>query len=141
MKVFYIFNIREEFKYLYQDNELMLYNILKQIYYLGHDDIMYGKNLFRQLTKPIQKEKIDRSLFIKLHQEFSYSKRGEVHIMNHLYKDEVSRLIVKNTYMKIETDSSKSSFFQHLLEYGASFFVCDFECLDFFFLDKSKILV
>lgn len=141
MRVFYIFNIREEFKYLYQDNPSMLYNILKQIYYLGHDDILYGKNLFQQLTKSIPKEQIDRILFIKLHQEFSYSKRGDTHIMNHLYKNEVSKLIVKNAYMKIETDSVTSSFFPHLSQFGDSLFVCDFECLDFFFLEKAKTLV
>ena len=85
MRVFYIFNIREEFKYLYQDSPSMLYNILKQIYYLGHDDILYGQNLFRQLTKSLPKDAIDRALFIKLHQEFPYSKRGDNHIMKKIH--------------------------------------------------------
>lgn len=119
----------------------MLFEILKQIYYLGKDDILYGKNLYNQLTTSISKEKIDRALFIKLHQEMPYSKRGDIHIINNLYSDEVSRLIVKNTYIKIETESSFSSFFQYLVEYSNNFFVCDFEFLDFFFLDTIKSLV
>jgi hypothetical protein len=141
MRVFYIFNIREEFKYLYQDSPSMLYNILKQIYYLGHDDILYGQNLFRQLTKSLPKEQIDRALFIKLHQEFPYSKRGDNHIINNLYTNEISKLVVKNAYMKIKTEKNTSSFFPYLSEFSDSLFVCDFEYSDFFFLEKTKTLV
>ena len=141
MRVFYIFKIKEEFKYLYKDNPSQLYSILKQIYYLGKDDIAYGENIFFQLTEPLEKEIYDRKLFIKLHKEIPYSKRGEVHIMNNLYKDEISRLTIKNTYMKIETESSFSSFFNYLSLLNENLFACDFSYLDFFFLDKIKTLV
>ena len=43
MRVFYIFNIKPEFKYLYKDSPSSLFNILKQLYYLKDDDIRYGK--------------------------------------------------------------------------------------------------
>ena len=56
MRVFYIFKIKEEFKYLYKDNPSSLYNLLKQIYYLGKDDISYGKNIFHQLTDEIDSD-------------------------------------------------------------------------------------
>ena len=141
MRVFYIFNIKEEFKALYADNPSMLYEILKQIYYLGKDDILYGKNIFNQLTTSINKEKVDRALFIRLHQDMPYTKRGDIHIMNNLYKDEVSRLIVRNSFIKIETESSFSSFFNYLNEFSSNFFACDFSYLDFFFLDTLKTLV
>lgn len=119
----------------------MLYNILKQIYYLGHDDILYGQNLFRQLTKSLPKDAIDRALFIKLHQEFPYSKRGDNHIINNLYTNEISKLVVKRAYMKIKTEKNTSSFFPYLSEFSDSLFVCDFEYSDFFFLEKTKTLV
>ena len=34
MKVYFIFDIKKEYINLYKDNERVLYNILKQIYYL-----------------------------------------------------------------------------------------------------------
>lgn len=141
MRVFYIFKIKEEFKCLYRDNPSILYGILKQIYYLGKDDILYGENIYHQLVDLIDKEELDRKLFIKLHRDMPYSKRGDTHFMNNLYKDEVSRLVVKNTYLKIESDSNFSSFFMYLTKYSDQFFACDFLYPDFFFLDSLKILV
>lgn len=141
MRVFYIFKIKDEFKYLYKDNASQLYNLLKQIYYLGKDDISYGENIFFQLIDPIDKDFLDRKLFIKLHREIPYSKRGDIHIMNNLYKDEISRLLVKNTYMKIESESSFSSFFNYLSLVDENYFACDFLYTDFFFLDSIKTLV
>ena len=141
MRVFYIFKIKDEFKYLYKNNESTLYNILKQIYYLPSEEIGYAKTLLNQLVNDIDKEYIDRDLFIKLHQKMPYSKRGEIHYMNNLYKDEISKLIVKNKYIKIETETNFSSFFEILSNYDNNFFVCDFDYLDFFFIDSIKVLV
>lgn len=141
MRVFYIFKIKDEFKYLYKNNESTLYNILKQIYYLPNEEIEYAKTLLNQLVNDIDKEYIDRDLFIKLHQKMPYSKRGEIHYMNNLYKDEISKLIVKNKYIKIEAETNFSSFFEILSNYDNNFFVCDFDYLDFFFIDSIKVLV
>lgn len=141
MRVFYVFKIKDEFKYLYKENPSHLYNLLKQIYYLGKDDINYGENIFFQLIDRIDKSLYDRKLFIKLHKDIPYSKRGDIHIMNNLYKNEVSRLTIKNSYMKVESESSFSSFFKYLANIEDNLFVCDFVYTDFFFLDRIKILV
>lgn len=141
MRVFYLFKIKDEFKYLYKDNPSQLYSLFKQIYYLGKDDIIYGKNIFSQLVEPIDKQTLDRKFFVKLHREIPYSKREEVHIINNLYKDEVSKMIIKNTYIRIETESSFSSFFNYLTLFEENLFACDFSYLDFFFLDRIKTLV
>ena len=82
MRVYFIFDIKEEFINLYRGNERILYNILKQIYYLEKEEVEYGYNLFRQLINTIDKEKIDRYLFIKLHQDIPYSKRKDIHYYN-----------------------------------------------------------
>lgn len=41
----------------------VLYNILRQIYYLNKEEVSYGYNLFKQLIKTIPKNKIDRDIF------------------------------------------------------------------------------
>ena len=141
MRVFYIFNIKPEFKYLYKDSPSSLFNILKQLYYLKDDDIRYGKSLFNQLVNSIDKYDVDNYIFIKFHQKMDYSKKNNIHYLNNLYKNEISRLIVKKTYIKLEVENEDSYFFDFLSEINNNLFACNFEYLDFFWLDGIKSLV
>lgn len=136
MRVYFIFDIKEEFINLYKGNERVLYNILKQIYYLEKEEVEYGYHLFKQLINSLDKIKIDRYLFLKLHQDIPYSKRNNIHYYNNLYKDEVSRLEVKHSYIKIETEQLSSSFFHYLTLLNHRLFVCEFKYQDYFFLDE-----
>ena len=135
MKVYYIFKIKKEFVNLYKDSPSILFQILKSIYYLDKTEVDYGYNLFKQLTLPIDKNKIDRELFIKCHQEVPYSKRKNTHYMNNLYRNEISRLTVNNSYCKLEVEQNFSSFFPILKEELDNLFVCAFQKTDFFFLE------
>lgn len=141
MRVFYIFNIKEEFKYLYQNHPLALYQMLKKIYQLEKEELLYGKSLFHQLIQPFNKIQLDNMLFIKLHQKMSYSKKKNIHYINNLYKNEVSRLEVKNTHIRLEMDNSTTSFISILKDLELNFFVCDFEHFQYFFIDEVKTLV
>jgi len=134
MKVYYIFKLKHEFIDLYKDTPSVLYNILRNIYYLDKEEIDYGYNLFRQLTLPIEKNKIDKELFIKFHQDRPYSKRKDIHYINNLYKNEVSRLVVSNSYLKLELEQNFSTFFDILSKNYNDLFACSFNKCDFFFL-------
>lgn len=136
MRVYFIFDIKEEFINLYKGNERVLYNILKQIYYLEKEEVEYGYHLFKQLINSLDKIKIDRYLFLKLHQDIPYSKRNNIHYYNNLYKDEISRLEVKHSYIKIEAEQLSSSFFHYLTLLNHRLFVCEFKYQDYFFLDE-----
>lgn len=136
MRVYFVFDIKEEFINLYKGNERVLYNILKQIYYLEKEEVEYGYHLFKQLINSLDKIKIDRYLFLKLHQDIPYSKRNNIHYYNNLYKDEVSRLEVKHSYIKIEAEQLSSSFFHYLTLLNPRLFVCEFKYQDYFFLDE-----
>ncbi len=140
MRVFYIFDMKPEFRKLYKNNESVLYGMLRQIYYLNHDNVTYGYNLFQQLTNRIDKEKIDYMLFLKMHQDIPYSKRDGKHRINNLYKDEVSILEVRHCYIKIEAEQPFSSFFKALSMISKNFFVCDFELQDYFFIQSDDTL-
>lgn len=144
MKVYFIFDVKKEFVNLYLDNSRILFNILRNIYFLEREEADFGYSLFRQITNPIDKQMIDRGIFLRCHQDIPYSKRSNIHYINNLYRDEVSRLIVKKSYIKLEMEQAKSSFFDILREYSDSYFVCDFRNYDFFFLshcDLDKIRV
>ena len=135
MKVYYIFRMKEEFIHLYKDSPSVLFHILKSIYYLDREEVDYGYHLFEQLTLPLDKNKIDRDLFIKLHQEIPYSKRGDVHYINNLYRNEISRLTINHSYGRLELEQNFSTFFPILKEELGDLFVCSFREADFFFLE------
>lgn len=140
MKVYFIFDVKEQFISLYQNNYRVLYNILRQIYYLDREEVNYAYTLFRQLVNTIDKNTIDRDIFLKLHRDIPYSKRGNVHYINNLYKDEVSRLTIKNSYIRLETEQLNSSFFEVLKKYSNNFFVCDFKNYNYFFLSSYNLM-
>ena len=142
MKTYYIFNIKEEFVSLYKDSPSTLFLILKNIYYLDKTEVDYGYNLFRQLVLPFQKNEIDKELFIKYHKSIPYSKRKETHIINNLYRNEISRLKINNYFMKLEIEQNFSTFFE-LFQNNKSLFACSFQKTDFFFLNdySTKQLV
>ena len=134
MKVYYIFKLKEEFYDLYKDTPSILYNILRNIYYLDREEVDYGYNLFKQLTLPLEKNKLDREIFIKFHQDIPYSKRKDIHYINDLYKNEVSRLVINNSFLRLELEQNYSTFFKILKEEDNNLFACSFQKTDFFFL-------
>ena len=96
MKVYFVFEIKDEFVNLYYENGRILFNILRQIYYLNNREVTYGYSLFRQLTNFLDKSFLDRKIYLDYHKNISYTKTGDKHIINNLYKDEVSKMIIKN---------------------------------------------
>lgn len=140
MRNYYVFKIKKEFYNLYKDNPSSLYNILKHLYYMRKCELTYGFNLFKQITMPILKNDLDKKIYIKYHNEMTYSKNGDEHIINNLYKDEVSILTIKKSYILINANKNYSSFFKILNEYNNDFFVCDFTNQDYFFISNIKDL-
>lgn len=134
MKVYFIFEIKQEFINLYLDNSRILFNILRNIYFLEREEVEFGYSLFKQLTKKIDKSVIDRKIFLRCHQDIPYSKRANIHYINNLYRDEISRLIIKSSYMRLEMEQAKTSFLDIIKDYSNNYFVCDFKNYDFFFL-------
>lgn len=134
MRVYYIFKIKNEFVNLYKDAPSTLYSILRNIYYLDKDSAQYGYNMFNQLIQTIDKNKLDRDIYIKMHKDIPYIKQKDIHIINNLYKDEVSRLRINNFYMKLVLDQEFSSFYKYLNEKEDNLFICNFKTTDYFFL-------
>ena len=141
MRTYYIFNIKEEFVRLYNDRPSSLYSILKQLFYLNKKDLNYGVQVFSSITDKILKQELNKQLYIKYHRDMIYTKTDTEHIINNLYKDEISILTIKNSHILLTTNHSYSSFFNILIDFNPNFFVCDFQNQDYFFLNNIKILV
>ena len=141
MRLYYIFNIKNEIVDLYKGKETSLYRILENIYFMHEEDVNYGFNIFKELTNKIKVMELNNNIYIKLHKDLVYSKIDNEHIINDLYHDEVSILKIKNSHMVIETNKSFSSFFKLLNEINCDYFVCDFKEKDFFFINNVTDLV
>lgn len=141
MRIYFVFKIKKEYIELYRDTPNTLYNILNQMYYMRRNDIGFGFNLFNQMIDRIDKFDLDKYLYVLLHTKMKYSKKGDEHILNNLYKDEISVLKVKTTYLLINSNKSYTEFFALLNNYDDNLFVCDFNNHDYFFLSNIKLLV
>lgn len=141
MRTYFIFKIKKEFVSLYKDNSRNLYEVLKHLYFMKKHEMNYGFNLFTQLTERINKYELNKEIYIKYHKDMTYSKNGNDHIINNLYKDEISILTIKNSYILISANHNYSSFFNILSSLDMNYFICDFEYQDYFWLDDIKTLV
>jgi len=141
MRKFYIFKVKKEYQNLYQKKPANLDYILKYLYYLKPGESNCGIELFFQLIQMIDKNELNRKIFIKYHNKKVYSKVRELHIINDLYSDEISTLKIKSSYILLESKYNTSSFFYILLKESDAFFICDFENQDYFWLSEVKTLV
>ncbi len=141
MRLYYVFNIKNEIKDLYKDKPASLYRILENIYFMHEEDINYGFSIFKELTNQNKVMELNNDIYIKLHKDLVYSKIDNEHIINDLYHDEVSILKIKKSHMKIESNKSMSSFFKILLDISDNYFVCDFKDKDFFFISEITNLI
>lgn len=141
MRTYYIFKVKEEYIKLYHDKPSSLYSTFRQLLNLNKKDLQYAMQVFESLCERIEKESLNKQLYIKYHKDMVYTRTDKEHIINNLYKDEISILTIKNSHVLLTTNHSYSSFFNILIDYNPCFFVCDFENQDYFFLNDIKILV
>lgn len=141
MRIYYVFNIKSEYINLYNNCKGSLYKVLQQLYYLRKKDLEYGFNMFKQLTNKIDDEELDKKIFIKMHNKMTYVKKGKTHIINNLYKDEITALKIKKSYIIINCNRNYTEFFNILSKENENFFVCDFINNDYFLLRDIKMLV
>ena len=141
MRRFYVFCIRDELMSLYKENSSNLYKILNSIYLMDEEELTYAYNLFKQICTSIDTLLIINKLYLKMHNDLIYTKIDNEHIINNLYKDEVSVLKIKKSHLVLDCNNSYSTFFQFLNNYNDNFFVCDFKTGDYFFLSDIELVV
>lgn len=139
MKEYYVFLIRDEFVKLYSSKSSDLFYIFNRIYYMKEMDKMYGYNLFSQISYFFNKDDVNEFLYNKYKDKIMYSYTDDEHIINNLFLNEVSILKVKPSSIRIQTNTSSSSFLEDLKNYNKNLFVCNFKEQEFFFISDVKI--
>ena len=70
-----------------------------------------------------------------------YLKRNEDHIINDIWKNEISIMKIKKSYIIINSNNNFTEFFNIINYYYKDCLVCDFINQSYFFLIYIKMLV
>lgn len=141
MRTFYIFKINNMFQTFYNDKSNILYKIFKDIYDSDEKEIINSFRLFERITIPFNKRVFNNYILFKHKEDLYYTKNDNKHIINN--KDEVSKIIVNKTYLKIKSNRNINSFIKDIICTNECVFVIDFINDDYFWLNKkeNKLLV
>lgn len=141
MRIYYIFNIRKEVYDIYDDTPSVLYNFFNKLYLNNKYDLDYVNSVFRQISNRFNKELLDLKIYLKMHNKMRYLKRKDEHIINNLWKNEISIMKIKKSYIVINSNNDNSEFFNLLNKFYKNCLVCDFNNQTFFYLRNIKMLV
>ena len=135
MRIFYIFQINPSLEKIMKENTYDLFHTLETVYYRTCEDKELAYLFLHQLITPIKIKELDIALFKEFRECYFYTKYRNTHSMHDVYRKENTKLSLYKTYIKLETDALKPRFLEELQK-NHSFFVCDFENMDYFWLDS-----
>lgn len=136
MRIFYIFDIKDNIIKNFKNNYEELYNLLESIHYLKSEDIILGYNIFNNLVNPIKKDNFNNYIKKNNLNSEKYICYNYTHTINDFYSNESSKMIINNSHIKIKTNKNIPSFFYNLRNFN-NLFVCDFNHHDFFLLSET----
>ena len=137
MRNFYIFQIKSEIEILLKDNPYELFHTLQTIYYrTGDERAQYL--IANQIIDKIDMKNMDISLFKRFQENYFYTKYKNIHAMHDVYRKENTILSLHKSYIKLQTNVIKPRFLEELKKYHR-LFICDFETIDYFWLDSLSI--
>ena len=135
MRTFYIFKIKPEMAILTKDSPYNLFKSMEKIYKMDKSDFSLGAQLFDQLAQPINSQKLNKLIYNKYKDNEHYTVFKNIHRINNSYRQEKSKLIVKEVYLILQS-SVILPLFLKTLNNNHNMFACDFENKDYFWLDE-----
>ncbi len=114
------------------------YNIYKNIEGLRKflkNNTSFCYNIYDQMITPINNKSFNKRLLNKYKDNLYYQKYYNTHTIFNKYKPENTKLIIKNTYLLLETNTIKPSFLKELA-FDKDLFVCDFDNRDYFWIEQ-----
>lgn len=141
LKTFYIFNLNKSTHILAKKNPYNIYLLLNTIYNQNKLNIISAYNLFNEICNPINKEFYNVYLYDKLKENEYYTKYRNIHMYNDYMSDEISKLTVMNSHIKIKSNKEKNIFIDSIYELD-NLFICDFKNEYYkYLINKGKIKV
>ncbi len=137
MRTFYLFKIKKAYSTITKENPYNLYKAIEGIYHLKQDELIDGYNFFNQIRDTFNKELLDNNIYEYYKNKYTYTKVNNIHMINDYYTDEKSKLIINTTYLVIKTSLEYSSFLKAITR-KSNIFVCDFDNIDYFWLEQLQ---
>lgn len=138
MRTFYIFKIKNEYASLTKNNPYHLFKMLTYIYNLESSEVSRGIELFNKMTDTFKAKEIDINIFKAYRENYFYTKFKNIHQINNIYKKEESKLVIRKKFLLLQSTVIRPTFLKDLAKYDNLFF-CDFENMDYFWLEKLFI--
>lgn len=136
MRTFYIFKINTMFQTFYNDKSSILFKMFNEIYESKDDEILSHFRLFERITIPFNKKIFNNYILLKHRDDLYYNKNDSCHTINS--SDELSKLIVNTTHLKIKTNKNINSFMKDIIDTKENVFVIDFKNKDYFWLNEIE---
>lgn len=136
MRTYYLFFIDKLFTYIYKEKSSLLFQNFYQIYKNNnkYDDLI--SDIYLQLINHINKRDLNEYIYTRYKDQVSYFFYDNCHIIENIYNNEITKLIINNTFIKIISNVDYPSFFDILDSYFDNIFICDFDNYDYFWLSE-----
>ena len=138
MRTFYLFKVKDEYSKLTKNIPYNLYNTYASIRVSSPDNLSYIYNQYRSITEKVSVDDINKYLMTSMSKYDGYSIYRNTHMYNNYYSDEVSKLVVYNSYFILKCNKSASTFLS-VLYHIPNLFVIDFENKDYFWLKNADL--
>ena len=134
MRVFYIYNVNDYFKSVYDNYPYKLYKMLEDAYLTNKHNTKESIKLYEQITTRYNKLFINNYIFANNKLDISYYHKDDKHLITN--NNEYTKLEVNRYYLKIKTNINYPKFFNNINIYSDNIFICDYKNNDYFWLNK-----
>ena len=110
LRTFYIFKVNSDYSKLTRTIPSNLFSAYLNIKLSTQNNLEYLYNEYFSFTDSIKKKDVSSFIYSKLNRDDGYSLYGNVHMYNNYYTDEVSKLIVKSSFMVLKSNKVNSIF-------------------------------
>lgn len=133
MRTFYIFKINNGANTLYNRKTSNIYKILNRINNLDLSESKKAINVYKKITRSINKDYINNYITMKHMDDFYYKVNNGCHELKN--SKEKSVMFVNKSYIKIVCTNNISSFFKDIFLIDKDLFVVDFDYKDYFYIE------
>ena len=125
MRTFYLFKLNYTYYNEANNNPDNVYLLFKSIYDYNKSNIEVAYDLFNDIASPLNYEFIDSYILNKLKIDESYTKYRNIHMYYNYLTQEVSKMNIMKSHIKIKSNQYNNIFMNNLKDI-TDLFVCDF---------------
>ena len=126
MKTFYLFKINKNYINVAKSTPNNIFILLNSIYSHKKEELDIAFNLFNEICLPLNTDFFNDYIFKKLKSSEEYTKFKNVHMYYNYFTDEVSKMVVGKSHIRIKSNVSENIFIINLKDLG-NLFMCDFK--------------